>query len=226
MENKTLRKYPDLIHYRRKNRIIPFVYSAIYYIVLGAVFVWCYFLGLYENHWLFYTIVTALILLPFVLFKPFSFLFEKDYKGRITKKEYSNEATDSEGVSSGINRYRFEKEIVEHIILLENGKSIDYSISNDSFDYSEKEMGVNFGNMKEAPFDFRKGMKFVQGYPLVTSPLRDYYNLGDEVEHFAGFYYNRKLNLKHDEKNICIVCGTLNLSKDGNCINCGHSIVK
>lgn len=220
MENKTLRKYPDLIHYRRKQRAIPIVICAIYYAVIITIFACCYVLGYYEKHIVFYLIIATLLVLPLFLFKPFSFVFEKSYRGIISDKKFVNAQADTSTFGSSSAKYRYEKEIVCHSIKLENGKSIRYDVSNDIYDASNQRMRLNFGSLN------RDGTNFEHGFPLITSALRDYYNIGDEVEHYAGFSYNRKTNLKQDEKNICIVCGALNLQKDDYCINCGHSLVK
>lgn len=230
MKNQTLQKYPDLIKYRRKNIILPFVFCAVYYLVIIFAF---YLIGVYEKHFTLHKVfIVFVLLIPIVLFKPFSFLFERDYKGVITDKNFRNELASTTGMATGKSRNNFLKEVVEHTISSEKGKIVSYDISNDEFDTSLKEMNTNFGSWKESSFKMSEkeirniGMKYEQGYPLIMSPLRDYYNVGDEVEHFAGFYYDRKLNLKHNEKNICIVCGALNNSQDDNCINCGYSIIK
>ena len=211
MKIDKISNYPDLVKYRRKNIIVPIVFFIIYLIVILSFYLYCYLTGQYENHWVFYLIAIIILLVPIFVLKPFSFLFDKNYIGRIVDIKYKEvmSQTSSTGASSKV---LFTKDKLEIRIKTINNKVTDYEISNDYLDDSGVMQGIYRGRGPTTTH--------------IKSHLIDYYKVGDEIEHFSGFYYNKKLNLNPNEKNICIVCGALNLPKDDLCANCGHSIVK
>ncbi len=220
MKNK-ISQYPDLLKYQRKGIFVPFILTGVFCAVLIGIAVYLFANDLLIHHPVFYIILCLVIFLPIFVFKPYSYFLDKDYKGKVEKIEYkeliSNDTQIPVSYINGIGNLQDER-TNEHMdcwqritIKTDNGKSIIFDAKPDVGKTHQNE-GIPVGS-----FAVKK---------YTVSSLLDYYNKGDEVEHIKGFAFNRKLNLKPDEKNLCIVCGTLNIPKDDHCHNCGYSIIK
>ncbi len=209
MKNSIINQYPDLKKYRRNGILTPFLFTAIYEILFIVLIIFLNLNNLFVYSFLFYAILVIIGLLPIILFKPFNFLFDKDYKGIIKSIKYKEEIDATSNVVNN-NRVLFTKDRIDIQVMTSSEKCVSFFVTCDN-----SEM---------------KNFQPYRGYGLIKAhlkePLIDYYKIGDEIEHISGFRFNRKLNLKPNDKNICIVCGTLNQSKDDCCINCGHSIIK
>ena len=202
-------KYPDLVKYRRRGIIIPIVFTAIYELLFVALIVALFICNMFMYNTVFYLILAVVAIIPLFVFKPFDFLFDTDYKGKIKKTEYKEELGSTSKIAN-VRRVFFFKECTDICIVTDDEKEIVFSIIPDDSKMKEFTPNPGYGPFKNH----------------LKEPLIDYYKIGDEVEHYSGFSFNRKLNLKPNDKNICIVCGTLNSQKENTCKNCGHSIVK
>ena len=221
MKNSIINQYPDLKKYRRNGILTPFLFTAIYEILFIVLIIFLNLNNLFVYSFLFYAILVIIGLLPIILFKPFNFLFDKDYKGKVEKIEYKELINSNSQIPvsyvNGIGDLQDERSTEnmqcwqQILIKTSKGKTILYNAKPTIKETHQKE------GIPMASFDVKN---------FSVSPLIDYYKIGDEIEHISGFRFNRKLNLKPNDKNICIVCGTLNQLKDDCCINCGHSIIK
>ncbi len=214
-------KYPDLVKYRKKGITVPIIFTAVFELILAVLIVALYFNNMIISHYVFYLILVVIALIPFIIFKPFSFLFDKDYKGKVEKVKYNEKLNKSSQIPvsyvTGIGDIQDYRDN-EHMdcwqtisIETEDGIKVEYD-AKPKIEKTHQDEGIPM-----ASFGVKK---------YVVSSLLDYYEIGDEVEHYSGFAFNKKLNLKPNDKNICIVCGTLNSQKENTCKNCGHSIVK
>ena len=210
MKNK-ISQYPDLLKYQRKGIFVPFILTGVFCAVLIGIAVYLFANNLVIHHPVFYIILGLIILLPIFVFKPYSCFLDKDYKGKIVDVECIEENAKSTYIGSTSTLLSIYSKDVLHIkVLTEKNKEIAFTVSNDYLEGS--------GAYQVTRQYFKD--------THIKCALDGYYNKGDEVEHIKGFAFNRKLNLKHDEKNLCIVCGTLNIPKDDRCHNCGYSIIK
>ena len=221
MKNSIINQYPDLKKYRRNGILTPFLFTAIYEILFIVLIIFLYLNNLILHSFLFFAILTMIGLLPIILFKPFNFLFDKDYEGKVEKIEYKELIN---------NNFQIPVSYVNGIGDLQDERSTaNMQCWQQILIKTSKERTILY-NARTAITETHQS----EGIPMASfqiknysvTPLIDYYKVGDEVEHISGFKFNRKLNLKPNDKNICIVCGTLNQSKDDRCINCGHSIIK
>lgn len=221
MKIDKISNYPDLVNYRRKGIVLPLIYTLVFEVILVAGIIVLCINDMFINHFVFYLIVFCIALIPIVMLKPFSFIRDKNYFGKVEKIEYKELISEDRqipvGNINGIGNLQDER-TNEHldcwqriIINTTENKEVVYDAKID-VGKTHQDEGIPIGS-----FAVKKH---------VISSLLDYYKVGDEIEHFSGFYYNKKLNLNPNEKNICIVCGALNLPKDDLCANCGHSIVK
>ena len=214
-------KYPDLVKYRKKGITVPIIFTAVFELILAVLIVALYFNNMIISHYVFYLILVVIALIPFIIFKPFSFLFDKDYKGKVEKVKYNEKLNKSSQIPvsyvTGIGDIQDHRDN-EHMdcwqtitVKTDDGLEIEFD-AKPQINTTHQDEGIPV-----ASFQVKK---------YTVSSLLDYYKIGDEVEHYNGFAFNRKLNLKPNDKNICIVCGTLNIQSDNNCKCCGHSIVK
>ena len=221
MKTDKISNYPDLVKYRIKGIILPLIFTGIFEILLIIGIVILCIADMFINHFVFYLIIVCVAFIPIVMLKPFSFINDKNYVGKVEKIEYKELISEDRqipvGHINGIGNLQDERSN-EHIdcwqkiiINTDDNKKVIYDAKLD-VGKTHQDEGIPVGS-----FEAKK---------YVVSSLLDYYKVGDEVEHFSGFYYNKKLNLNPNEKNICIVCGALNIPKDDVCANCGHSIVK
>lgn len=208
MKNK-ISQYPDLVKYQRKSILIPFVFTGISCAILIGLAISLYINDLIIHHPVFYMILAVIILLPIFIFKPYYCFFDKSYIGKVVDVKCEQETLKSTYKISRLSTI-YTRDVLHVKVLTEKCKEEEFSAHNDYLEDS----GV-YQVTRQFYYDTH-----------IKCDLDGYYNIGDEVEHIKGFDFNRKLNLKHDDKNICIVCGALNLQKDDNCHNCGYSIVK
>ncbi len=214
-------KYPDLVKYRRKGIIIPIVFTAIYELLFVALIVALFICNMFMYNTVFYLILAVVAIIPLFVFKPVNFLFDKTFSGKVISVNYNESLNKSSQIPvsyvTGIGDIQDHRDN-EHMdcwqtisIETEDGIKVEYD-AKPKIEKTHQDEGIPM-----ASFGVKK---------YVVSSLIDYYKIGDEVEHYSGFAFNKKLNLKPNDKNICIVCGTLNSQKENTCKNCGHSIVK
>ena len=130
-------------------------------------------------------VLLAVIKSFIVMLKPFSFINDKNYVGKVEKIEYKELISEDRqipvGHINGIGNLQDERSN-EHIdcwqkiiINTDDNKKVIYDAKLD-VGKTHQDEGIPVGS-----FEAKK---------YVVSSLLDYYKVGDEIEHFSGFYYN------------------------------------
>ena len=131
MKNSIINQYHDLKKYRRNGILTPFLFTAIYEILFIVLIIFLNLNNLFVYSFLFYAILVIIGLLPIILFKPFNFLFDKDYKGIIKSIKYKEEIDATSNVVNN-NRVLFTKDRIDIQVMTSSEKCISFFVTCDN----------------------------------------------------------------------------------------------